>query len=256
MTTTIHNPGLATMAAQVPLLSEPFKPVEDAQQYIPEAFASAGIPVDETAFELIPTVCALRRVSPEWSAGFYDAIVWRHAVDLMDAERVKERITAELEFYRALYKPREGDNFRIHPVDAFCFSRDDSVFSTIVFASGDTFYGCADFHSRSDMLILDYIQGVSITTSPEQRESIGSIWFEIFMLRTLEAFAHLRELGVKLMLRIDQNWLRLPRMVRDRYFEKHPDASGKFHALNFNRSRVRTAMGGTTRPRPIPQSFI
>jgi len=184
--------------------------------------------------KLMPLVQRLGRLSSEWNAPYYDTILYNHIRHYKDPVKVTERLSAEIDFFHALYGPAE--RFRIYPVDEHRFD-EYSFFPTIIFASGEKLFGCADFVSLPEAMVLEYIQGASATTAGEQREMIGKPWFEAFMERAIESYSHLHGLGVRMMLKIEQGHC-LPRMVRDRYFERLP-ASGRLHALATGRERVR-----------------
>jgi hypothetical protein len=243
MTQALFNPGLIAMAAQVPLLSSPWRPSESPAQEIAEAFSYAEVPIDDVTSDVMPIVDELRRLSPEWNACYYDGILRGHAEGLGDVGSVKERLAAEVRFYKELYSRRPEDSYLIHPVDKLVLDKCLIDVSAVVFASGGEIYGCADFISMPGALIIDYILGYSKTTSAEQRKLFGRAWFEIFMERTIAAYAHLRDIGVDLLLSIEWEHLRLPRMVRDRYFESHPVGSKTHYPLNYKRARVKRALG-------------
>jgi hypothetical protein len=243
MTQALLNPALTAVAAQVPLLSSPWGPDEIPTWEIAEAFSFAKVPIDATTSDVVPIVNELRRLSPEWNACYYDGIIGRHAEDLGDAGSVKDRIAAELEFYKELYSQRSEDSYQIHPVDKLVLDKCLIDVSAVVFASGGEIYGCADFISMPTALIIDYVLGYSKTTSAEQKELFGRPWFEIFMDRTIAAHAYLRDIGVKLLLSIEWKHLRLPRWVRDRYFSRQAYGSSKYYPLNYNRARVKKVLG-------------
>jgi len=243
MTTAILNPALASVATQVPLLSSPWGPGEIPAMEIAEAFCRAGISDDGAISDSIPIVEELRFMSPEWNACYYDEILRGHVIGFTDADVVRRRLEAELGFYRELYSRKPGDRYLIHPVDELVMENCLIDPSAIVFASGRVIYGCADFVSLPDSLIIDYVLGYSRTDPAEQKEIFGSPWYEVFMERVIAAYAHLRDIGVELLLSIKWEHLRLPRWVRDRYFIRRPVGPQAHHPLNYNRARVKRAMG-------------
>jgi hypothetical protein len=199
------------------------------------AFSRARVPLGGRMDEILPAVSELTLHSPEWNA-FYDLILCNHAEHLGDARRVLGRLSAELDFFRTLYRP--GGRFSIHPVDEHDFGHDE-VIPTILFESGGIVYGRADFSSWPEAIVMDYIQSATRSSSREQIEAFGSRWFEAFMDRAVEACAAIRGRGVGLMLRIGENSFLLPRMVRDRYFEARPGASLPFLPLAKGKARVK-----------------
>lgn len=204
------------------------------QQEMAEACPQAQATGLSMVPQLVPLVQQLGRLSSEWNAPYFGSILYEHIMHYGDPIKVKERLSAEIDFFHALYRPAKG--FRIYPVDEHWFD-DYSVFPTIIFASGGRVFGCADFVSLPEAMVLEYIQGASFSTSKEQRAMIGKPWFEAFMDRTIESYSRLHDLGVRMMLKIEEGYY-LPRMVRDRYFERLP-ASGRLHALATNRERVK-----------------
>lgn len=227
------------MAPQMSMLASPWRPGEYPAREITDTFSYAGVPIDDANRDAVPIVNELRHLSPEWNTCYYDAILCRHADELGEVGLVKNRLAAELDFYKELYSQRPADSYLIHPVDELVLDKCLMDVSAVVFASGGEIYGCADFISWPTALVIDYILGYSETTSAEQRNLFGRTWFEIFMDRTIAAYSHLRDAGVELLLSIEWKHLRLPRMVRDRYFSRYSNDSGKYYPLNYNRARVK-----------------
>ncbi|MFA4973773.1 MAG: hypothetical protein WC683_14270 [bacterium] len=239
MTPLAAHPPLPVQSAPFHLLTPPKVEPAAMQQEITKACSQAQMVGLNMVPELLPLVQQLGRLSSEWNAPYFDSILYEHIRHYKDPAKVKERLSAEIDFFHALYRPAK--RFRIYPVDEHWFD-DHSVFPTIIFASGGRVFGCADFVSLPEAMVLEYIQGASFSTSSEQRAMIGRPWFEAFMERAIESHSRLHNLGIRMMLRIEEGHY-LPRMVRDRYFERLP-ASGRLHALATNRERVRRSLDG------------
>lgn len=207
------------------------------EQEVEEAFRYARVPASGRAGDVIRVIEELRVLSTEWNAPYYDHILYSLVNRYQDASSVIDRLAAERDFFSSLYRPAEG--FSIHPVDGYAFDYDGAVMPTIIFQSGSRVYGCADFSSHTEALVLDYIQGASGSTSQEQIDAFGGRWFEVFMDRAVEAYALLSAQGVGLMLRLDDARYLLPRMVRDRYFSRRPTKGGPFLPIAMGKQRVK-----------------
>ncbi len=207
----------------------------------------AGISEDAVrGNNLIELVNSLVELSVAWSTDgdmVDSGTLYGVAASAEDVGELKARLEAEIQFYQKLYEPDPENRFHIFLMRALRFTYDDQYFPTIVFTDKRKGgYGCADFTSRPNELVIDYIQGFTSIPARKQRELFGGPWYEVFMNRVLEAYKPLDELGVQLMLEIYHKRHILPRRVRDRYFEKHP-CKYDYHRLSRGKQRVRDVLG-------------
>jgi len=221
------------------LLCAPRASAEEQAQQINHVFVEVGLPPTNGSSEIMSIIGELRRLSTQWNSNFFLNPLFCYASKSNTLEELKSYLLKEMRFYHGLYEPRQGDNFRIYPTDNLRFTYDDSSFPSIVFASNGLIYGCSDLEFLPNRLVINYIQGLSVFRSTEQRRTFGAVWFEIFMHRVLQAYRRFLEFGMPLMLRIEDPKPQLSVMVRDRYFKRTPSAYGILYELSYERKRVK-----------------
>lgn len=191
--------------------------------------------------EISEIIEKLRLFSPQWRNLAVNAL-YRFSQDQQEDSLIA-RLRLERDFFQDLVK--EGENYQIGS-ERLLFRYDDKTFQCLAFLHKNILLGCADFESYFDSIILEYVQGSGAMSTEKQRELFGKPWYEVFMERTIEAYKPLYEAGIKLFQEIPEpgaTRVILPRMIRDRYFERD-SVSDKVdrHPINLRKERVKAVL--------------
>jgi|GEM_PF-3300050 len=173
-------------------------------------------------------------------------------------ENIRDRLKAEVEFYRSLYGRHKGPGGGVFEVTYLPTKHWNKTAKTplawmerelLQFSSPPgTPLAVVRFDANPRYLNIEYFQGErdAAEAMSAATEALGRPWYEVFMDHIIKSFDPLHRQGVKLWQVSPHESETVPLKIRDRYFTKEHDTTfiasqhgSTRHALNFRKKRVR-----------------